>query len=71
MRPGQLLDDPGTGRVTAGAAIEYGSAHRDDVAGFIAAALGEPGLNRIIVELTDGPTPVTDAVADPARRPGA
>ncbi|MEV0081957.1 NAD(P)H-binding protein [Saccharopolyspora sp. NPDC050642] len=71
VRPGQLLDDPGTGRVTAGAAIEYGSVHRDDVAGFIAAVLGEPGVNRIIVELTDGPTPVADAVADLARRPGA
>ncbi|SDI26034.1 Nucleoside-diphosphate-sugar epimerase [Sinosporangium album] len=63
VRPGTLLDDPGTGRVTAGLALEYGSVHRDDVAAFLAAALHEPRLNRVIVELTSGATPVADAVA--------
>lgn len=64
VRPGTLLDDPGSGTVTAGLAIEYGSVSRDDVAAFIDAALHEPALNRVIVELTGGSTPVADAVAE-------
>jgi len=63
VRPGTLLDEPGDGRVTAGLAIEYGDVRRDNVAAFIDAALQEPALKRTIVELTDGPTPVSDAVA--------
>lgn len=62
VRPGTLLDTPGTGRVTAGLAIEYGGVPRDDVAAFLDAALREPALNRVIVELTSGETPVADAV---------
>ncbi|NNH70496.1 NAD(P)H-binding protein [Nocardia uniformis] len=64
VRPGTLLDKRGGGRVTAGVAIEYGSVCREDVAAFIDAALHEPRLNRVIVELTGGETPVADAVAD-------
>lgn len=63
VRPGTLLDGPGTGRVAAGPAVEYGDVHRDDVAAFIDAALHEPALSRVIVELTSGDTPVADAVA--------
>ncbi|SMQ20496.1 Nucleoside-diphosphate-sugar epimerase [Streptomyces sp. Ag82_O1-12] len=63
VRPGTLLDTPGSGRVTAGPAVEYGDVHRDDVAAFIDAALHEPRLSRVIVELTSGDTPVADAVA--------
>ncbi|MFJ8713487.1 NAD(P)H-binding protein [Streptomyces violaceus] len=63
VRPGTLLDTPGTDLVTAGPAVEYGDVHRDDVAAFIDAALHEPALNRVIVELTSGDTPVADAVA--------
>ncbi|MFD9443726.1 NAD(P)H-binding protein [Streptomyces sp. NPDC060006] len=62
VRPGTLLDTPGSGRVTAGPAVEYGDVHRDDVAAFIDAALHEPALSRVIVELTSGDTPVADAV---------
>jgi nucleoside-diphosphate-sugar epimerase len=62
VRPGTLLDTPGTGRVTAGSAVEYGDVHRDDVAGFLDAALHAPALSRVIVELTSGDTPVADAV---------
>lgn len=63
VRPGTLLDEPGDGRVRAGLALEYGDVHRDNVAAFLDAALHEPALNRTIVELTDGPVPVADAVA--------
>ncbi|MDX6281275.1 MAG: hypothetical protein QOH03_2346 [Kribbellaceae bacterium] len=62
VRPGTLLDTPGTGRVTAGPAVEYGDIHRDDVAAFIDATLHTPALNRTIVELTSGDTPIADAV---------
>lgn len=62
VRPGTLHDDPGTGKVTAGPAIEYGNVQRADVAAFIDAALHEPRLNRTIVELTEGETPVAEAV---------
>ncbi|MFE2045056.1 NAD(P)-binding oxidoreductase [Streptomyces sp. NPDC059477] len=63
VRPGTLVDTPGTGLVTAGPAVEYGDVPRDDVAAFIAAALHEPLLNRAIVELTTGDTPVGEAIA--------
>ena len=69
VRPGDLLDEPGTGRVEAGLAITYGSVPRDDVAGFIAAALFEPRLNRVPVELTSGDVPIRDAVAALVPRP--
>lgn len=62
VRPGTLLDEPATGRINAGTAIPYGSVPRGDVAGFIAATLFEPQLNRIAVELTSGDVLIRDAV---------
>lgn len=67
VRPGSLRDEPGTGLVTAGLAIEYGDVSRDNVAAFIDAVLHAPAVNRTIVELTDGDIPITDAVARLAR----
>ncbi|MFL6158990.1 MAG: NAD(P)H-binding protein [Marmoricola sp.] len=63
LRPGTLRDEPGDGQVTAGPAIEYGDVRRDNVAAFLAAVLVDPAVSREIVELTDGSTPVRDAVA--------
>ena len=57
VRPGTLTDGPGTGHVNAGWAVPYGDVARDDVAAFIAAALREPRLRRVVVELTDGAHP--------------
>jgi uncharacterized protein YbjT (DUF2867 family) len=62
IRPGTLLNDAGTGRVSAGPAIAYGSVPRADVAAFIAEALFDDQLNRTTTELTPGDTPVADAV---------
>jgi uncharacterized protein YbjT (DUF2867 family) len=62
VRPGTLRDTPGTGRVAAGLALEYGDVPRDDVAAFLHAALNEPALTREVVELTAGDTPVAEAV---------
>jgi uncharacterized protein YbjT (DUF2867 family) len=70
VRPGTLRDEPGDGSVTAGPAIEYGDVRRDNVAAFLAEALHSPRLTRAIVELTDGPTPVAEAVARLAERAG-
>ncbi|UKA55233.1 SDR family oxidoreductase [Arthrobacter sp. FW305-BF8] len=63
VRPGHLLDEPGDGLVSAGPALMEQDVRRDNVAAFIIAALHNPDLSRSIVELTDGTTPVADAVA--------
>jgi uncharacterized protein YbjT (DUF2867 family) len=62
VRPGTLLDEPGDGRVSAGPAIEYGDVSRDNVAAFLAAVLVDPAVSREIIELTDGSSPVSEAV---------
>lgn len=69
VRPGTLLDDPGTGLITAGVAIPYGSISRDDVAALLAAALFHPTLNRTAFELVSGDIPITDAVSRLSPRP--
>ena len=63
IRPGPLRDEPGTGHVSAAVATDYAPTTRDDVAEFITAALHEPALRRIIIELTNGPTAIVDAVS--------
>ncbi|WP_091077875.1 NAD(P)-binding oxidoreductase [Microlunatus sagamiharensis] len=62
VRPGTLTDAPGTGKVRSGWAVPYGAVPRDDVAAFLAAALHEPRLHHVVVELTEGGTPVEEAV---------
>jgi uncharacterized protein YbjT (DUF2867 family) len=63
VRPGELLDDAGTGHVSAGVSIPYGAVPRADVAAFIAASLLRIDLNRTDVELTSGDVPIGQAVA--------
>lgn len=70
VRPGSLLDDPGTGLVNAGACIANRTISRDDVAAFIAASVFEPNLNRTAIELTAGKVRIADAVAGLTPRPG-
>ncbi len=67
VRPGTLRDEPGTGRVQAGLAIPYGDIARDDVAAALAAIVDQPAVSRVIIELTQGDTPVTDAIQALAR----
>ncbi|HYQ21972.1 NAD(P)H-binding protein [Stenotrophomonas sp.] len=62
LRPGTLTDEPGTGRVRAGLAIPYGSVARADVAATLLALIEHPPLCRCIIELTEGETPVFDAL---------
>jgi len=62
LRPGTLLDAPGTDKVRAGVAIPYGDITRDDVALVLATLIEQPDIGRIIIELTQGDTPVHDAM---------
>lgn len=62
LRPGTLLDTPGTGKVRAGLAIPYGGIPRADVAAALVEIIEHPEVNRIIIELTQGDTPVAQAV---------
>ncbi len=67
LRPGTLLDTPGTGNVRAGQAIAYGDIPREDVAAALVEIIDHPDVNRIIIELTQGDTPVGTAVQQLAR----
>lgn len=62
VRPGTLLDDSGTGKIRADVAIPYGEVSRDDVATTLAELIDQPKVSRIIIELTQGDMPVSDAV---------
>lgn len=67
LRPGTLTDDPGTGQVRLGPAIAQGAVRSDDVAAVLAELLHAPGTVHQVLELTEGDTPVADAVYAAAR----
>ncbi|WP_250463305.1 SDR family oxidoreductase [Microbulbifer litoralis] len=62
VRPGTLVSEDGDGRVNAGLAIPYGTVARGNVAAALACLIETPEIKREIIELTDGDTPVGDAV---------
>ncbi|WP_150301392.1 SDR family oxidoreductase [Pseudomonas profundi] len=62
VRPGTLLDAPGTGKVHAGPAIAYGEVSREDVAATLLEVIEQSALSREIIELTEGDTPVAEAI---------
>ena len=62
VRPGTLTDAPGSGTVSADAAVAYGDVSRDNVAEVLATLVGRPDVSRTIIELTDGATPIADAI---------
>ncbi|WP_415767578.1 NAD(P)-binding oxidoreductase [Pseudomonas sp. ZB1P45] len=62
VRPGTLLEDTGTGKILTDVAIPYGEVSRDDVAATLAELIDQPKVSRVIIELTQGDTPVSDAV---------
>lgn len=63
VRPGTLTDDAATTLINAGLAISYGNVSRDNVAATIAHIVSHDGINRIIIELTDGDKPIEQALA--------
>ena len=63
LRPGQLLNDPGTGRVRLGVEPFRGAITRDDVAALLAALVRDPTLAaRQIVYASGGDTPIAQAL---------
>ncbi|MCG1010754.1 SDR family oxidoreductase [Salinicoccus sp. ID82-1] len=67
LRPGTLTDDPGTGKVKLGPVIPYGQVSRDDVAAVLAELINNDETARLVLELTEGATPIQEAVADQNR----
>ncbi|MFK0254098.1 SDR family oxidoreductase [Streptomyces sp. NPDC090445] len=66
LRPGSLVDDPGTGLVRLEAHAGGGAVPRDDVAAVLAELLETPATAGLTLELVAGPVPVTVAVKDVA-----
>ncbi|MCG8921726.1 NAD(P)H-binding protein [Lentzea sp. CC55] len=63
LRPGRLVDGPGTGLVTLAAPrLPRGSVARADVAAVLVELLGAPGTFGKTLELVEGETPVGEAV---------
>ncbi|KAF0093220.1 MAG: hypothetical protein E1N59_3066 [Puniceicoccaceae bacterium 5H] len=63
VRPGVLVSEAGEGRVHLDRAIPYGQVARGNVAGVLAKLIETPTLKQEILELTDGDTPIDQAVA--------
>jgi uncharacterized protein YbjT (DUF2867 family) len=63
VEPGELLDTPGTGKVTLSeAALTPAAVTRDDVAAVTVAVLEEPKTAGHTFQLTNGPTPIATAL---------
>jgi uncharacterized protein YbjT (DUF2867 family) len=62
VRPGGLTDDPGTGLVTVGDALDYGQVTRDDVAAVLLATLDVPNAIGKSFVLLNGETSIDEAI---------
>lgn len=62
LRPGRLVDAPGTGRVRLAARTARGEVSRDDVAAVLLAILDDPRTIGRTLELVAGDAPVADAL---------
>jgi uncharacterized protein YbjT (DUF2867 family) len=67
VRPGQLTDEAGTGRVRVAESTGRGSVPRADVAAILVALLDAPTTGGATFELISGDVPIADAVADIGR----
>lgn len=63
VRPGMLTDDPGTGLVAVGPALDRGPITRDDVAAVLVACLDTPPTIGKTFVLVQGDTPIGEALA--------
>ncbi|MET8409451.1 NAD(P)H-binding protein [Streptomyces sp. NPDC005195] len=66
LRPAALTDGPGTGGVRLTAERSVGDVTRDDVAQVLAALLDTPATAGLVLELAEGPVPVSEAVSHAA-----
>jgi uncharacterized protein YbjT (DUF2867 family) len=62
IRPGGLTNDPGTGRVAVGEALEPAPVSRDDVAAVLVAVLESPNTVGRTFDLVGGDLPINAAV---------
>ncbi|MET9355787.1 NAD(P)H-binding protein [Streptomyces sp. NPDC006617] len=62
LRPAALTDDVGTGHISLSPALVPTQVARDDVAATLAELVRTPQIRRRILELTQGPEPISDAV---------
>ncbi len=62
LRPGRLIDDPGTGLVRIDPTPFRGEVPRDDVAAVLDAVLHEPGANGRVLYVNGGEDPVEQAL---------
>ncbi|MFY4776668.1 SDR family oxidoreductase [Metabacillus sp. RGM 3146] len=62
IRPGGLLNEPGTGKVSVGEKHDRGYIPREDVASVILAALDEEKTYNKAFDLVSGDTPIEEAV---------
>ncbi|HEX5619210.1 MAG TPA: SDR family oxidoreductase [Solirubrobacteraceae bacterium] len=62
IRPGHLINDPGTGRVELAENLDRGDVPRDDVAAVLAVVLDEPSTIGKTAVLVGGDVPVEEAV---------
>ena len=62
IRPGRLVDDPPTGKVSLGPDVARGDVTRADVAAVVAAVLDEPGTVGAQWALVNGAVPIGDAI---------
>ncbi|KAL8278750.1 hypothetical protein RQP46_008819 [Phenoliferia psychrophenolica] len=61
LRPGHLLNDPGTGKVSLGQ-THMGGVPREDVAATLLALIDEPSAAGLSLDLIAGSTPIKEAV---------
>jgi nucleoside-diphosphate-sugar epimerase len=62
VRPGHLINDPGTGRVRIADETGYGNIPREDVAAVLLAVLDTPGTASQTFEVISGDTAIAEAV---------
>ncbi|MCQ6274980.1 SDR family oxidoreductase [Bacillus sp. V3B] len=62
IRPGGLVNEPGTGKVSAGENVQRGFIPREDVAKTIVASLAEEHTFKRAFDLTAGDTPIIEAL---------
>lgn len=62
LRPSALKNEPGTGKISLGVAQIHTEVRRDDVAATLAELVYAPTVSRKILELTEGNTPISQAV---------
>ncbi len=65
LRPGRLTDEPGKGNVEVAENLAFDKQNtisRDNVAGAITYAIDASNLNKKVIEMLDGPTPLNKAM---------